>query len=580
MNKNDTFNDGDRLESPLREAVDSVCADSIPDEVIESAVTRALQLATPSTCCEESTQPQRRSRYLTTRRWAILAACVATVLAVAVFWDNSTNSVLADVFKEVAKQTWMHATGKGPNDIDIEIWFSPKDGIVATRQGKDVVYVNVPQETIEVYENVKEGTSYLARLPIESKQKKLFASQEQRFQALFFGDPIKSLQAGSHEIASHTKKTVREGDATFIEYRLTSKAQRDAKPVVTVLRVDPQTKLPVSWKSMVGDMQIYSCRVEYPTHGPQSVYAMGVPKNVKVVDQALSDDMKPILAAWKTGRTRFDSYRAVVVESYSADHRAGGWLIYQVWRKGTKWRIERLRTPPDIKSFGNKEDVVPADADPKTWWLARGQKWEKMPLVVSDGTVEIKLNYIFAKPRRKDPNNPHFMLIESMKPERMNTFRGPSDDPQPREIGLTPNIEVYPALSGRGGWHYQTTVDPRPTSGPEGTVLVENLKRNPSESPGRPCGTRYWADPARGYAVRQVQYLKTGQAEDSKQGLVEMQQLALSPNGLWYPVVVRHVKNVHNNDGNVSDSYSRYYLDFEADIPDTMFDVNEWGPIE
>lgn len=59
-----------------------------------------------------------------------------------------------------------------------------------------------------------------------------------------------------------------------------------------------------------------------------------------------------------------------------------------------------------------------------------------------------------------------------------------------------------------------------------------------------------------------------------------MQQLALSPNGLWYPVVVRHVKNVHNNDGNVSDSYSRYYLDFEADIPDTMFDVNEWGPIE
>ena len=580
MNKNDVLNDGDRLESPLREAVDAVCAESIPDEVIEGAVTRALHLATAPTSREESARPQRRARFLSTRRWAILAACAAAVLAVALFWDHSANTVLADVLKEVAKQTWMYATGKGPNDTDIEIWFSPKDGIMATRQGKDVIYVNVPQGTIEVYENVKEGTPFLARLPIEDNQKKLFASQEQRFQALFFGNPIKSLQAGSHEITSHTKKTVREGDATFIEYRLTTKAVGDAQPVVTVLRVDPQTKLPVSWKTMIGDKLLYSCRVEYPDHGPQSVYAMGVPRDVKIVDQAPSADLKRILAAWKAGRTRFDSYRAVVVESTFADHRAGGWTVYQVWRKGTKWRIERLRRPPDMKSFGNKEDAVPADTDPKTWWLARGQKWEKMPLVVSDGTVEIKLKYIFAEPRREDPKNPQYILIESMKPERMNTFRGPSDDPQPREIGLTPNLEVYPALSGRGGWSFATTVDPRPTSGPKGTVLIENLKRNPSKTAGRPCGARYWADPARGYALRQVRYLKTGQAEDSQQGLVEMQQLALSPSGLWYPRVVRHVKNVHYNDGKTSDSYSRYYLDFEAEIPDELFDVHEWGPIE
>ncbi|MEA1950352.1 MAG: hypothetical protein U9N87_03135 [Planctomycetota bacterium] len=116
---------------------------------------------------------------------------------------------------------------------------------------------------------------------------------------------------------------------------------------------------------------------------------------------------------------------------------------------------------------------------------------------------------------------------------------------------------ITPALSGRGGWHYQTTVDPRLANGPEGTVLVENLKKNPSKTAGRPCGTRYWADPARGYALRQVQYLKTGQAADSKKGLVEMQQLALSPSGLWYPLVVRHVKNVHNDNGKTSDFYSR-----------------------
>ena len=33
-------------------------------------------------------------------------------------------------------------------------------------------------------------------------------------------------------------------------------------------------------------------------------------------------------------------------------------------------------------------------------------------------------------------------------------------------------------------------------------------------------------------------------------------------------------------DGKISDTYSRYYLDFEAEIPDTLFDVHQWGPIK
>jgi hypothetical protein len=580
MNRSDTLYDGDRLESPLREAVDTVCAEALPDHVIEGAVTRALQLATPSRCCVEASRPHRRPWFLAARRWAILGAGAAAVLAVAVLWNHSDNFVLADVVEAVANQAWMHATGKGPNGTDFEMWYSPRDEIIATRQGKDVSYINVRQETIEIHEEVEEGTSFLARLPMEGKQKKRFASGERRLQALFFGNPMKSLKDGSNEIASQTKKTVREGDTSFVEYRLTSKAVGDAKPSVTVLRVDPETKLPVSWKSMIGDKQLFSCQVEYPAHGPQSVYAMGVPRDAKIVDQTPNNDLELILAAWKTGRTRFDSYRAVIVQSRFADHSAGSWLIYQVWRKGSKWRIEQLRTPPGMESYGGK-GVVPADIDPKTWWLARGRKWEKMPKTVSDGTVEIRLKKILAEPTQVDPDNPGYALIKSFEPVRTSAFGGPTDDPRPDELELMPEFNVYPILSGRGGWHYQATIDPRPTSGPEGMVLVENLYRNPSKSSGRPRGARYWADPARGYVVGQMQWLKTGQADDSKQGLVEMQQLARSPNGLWYPGVVRHVKNAHNrDDGKASDTYSRYYLDFEADIPDELFDVHEWGPIK
>lgn len=580
MNSGDSLSDEDRLQSPLHEAVGAVCAETIPDQVVERAVTRALELATPSKCRVECSRPHRQPWLVAARRWTILAAGAAAVVAVVVFWNHSPNSVLADVVDAVAKQAWMRATGKGPNHSDVEIWYSPRDGIIATRQGKDLIYINLRQETIEVHEHAEEGKSFLARLPIESEQRELFASQEQTFQALFFGNPTNAFRGGSRQVASHTKKTVREGNAAFIEYRLTSKATGNAKPMETVLRVDPETQLPVSWKSMIDNTQLYSCQVEYPAEGPQSVYAMGVPRGVKIVDQAPSADLKRILAAWRAGRTRFDSYRAVVVESRFSDHRAGGFLIYQVWRKGLKWRIELLHTPSNLRR-SNVKDLVPDDADPKTWWLACGRNWKKMPKNVSDGTIEIRLKHIPAEPVQEDPENPRYMLITSVEPERTNAFDVSTDDPRPDRVDLMPEFDVYPMLSGRGGWLYQTTIDPQPTSGPEGTLLVESLNRNPSKLPGRFRGARYWADPACGYVVRQMQWLETGKADDSMHGLVEMQQFELSPSGLWYPLVVRHAKNYGRlDDGEMSDTYSRYYLDFEADIPDELFDVHQWGPIE
>ncbi len=561
----------------IDELIGNVLEDNVPADVDRRLRSQLESFRSRLGEMEKSTV--HRSIGIGRRVWlGASAAAAAATIVVAVFWSYPAKSVLADVFKAVAKQAWMHAKGKGPNDTDIEMWYAARDGVIAMRQGRDVMYANVPQDTIEVYEHTKEGTSYLARLPIEHEQKIRFASQEQTLQALFFGNPVNAVSHGPHEIASCTKKTVQVGDATFTEYHLTSEVVGDAKPMVTVLRVDPKTQLPVSWKSMIGDTQLFSCQVEYLAHGPQSVYAMGVPRGVKVVNQTPSDDLKHILAAWKAGRTRFDSYRAVVVESPFADHRAGGYGVYQVWRKGLKWRIEQLREPPDM---GPRNAIVPADADSKMWWLACGQKWQKMPEVVSDGKVEIRLKYIRAEPIQEDPANRKYILIKSMEPERTNTFAASTDDPRPGEIGLMPEFEVYPTLSGRGGWHFETTAIPHPTGGPQGTVLVENIDRNPSKLPGRFRGERYWADPACGYVVRQVQWLKTGEADNSMQGLVEMQQFALSPSGLWYPLVVRHVKNAHNSDtGKISDTYYRYYLDFEAEIPDTLFDVHEWGPIK
>ena len=47
------------------------------------------------------------------------------------------------------------------------------------------------------------------------------------------------------------------------------------------------------------------------------------------------------------------------------------------------------------------------------------------------------------------------------------------------------------------------------------------------------------------------------------------------------PGVVRELQNsVSLEDGTISDTYLRCYLDFEAEIPDELCEVHKWGPIK
>jgi len=560
MNKNNALSKDDHLESPLSEAVEAICATSVSDEAVERSVNRALQLASPAV---RSKNPSR----LRLRQWLVIAPCVAALLAIAVWWSQSSGYALADVVKAVAKKPWLHATGKGPNDIDVEMWYSPTNGIVASRQGKQVLFANIRQETFDFYSNKKGETPLLSRLPIEKKDMKRFASQKQILETLFFGNPSNAFQGGLQKLVSHTQKTIQDGDQTLIEHRFTTKVENQEQQMVTVLRVNAESQLPVSWKSMIGKMSVFSGKVDFPDHGPQTIYAMGIPRDMKIVDQTPSDDLKKILAALKTGRTRFDSYRAVVVYSSSADPRLSGADVYQVWRKGLKWRVEDLRRPITYPPKGGRITDGP---NTKEWWLKRGEILEAIPKIVSDGTREISLHPIFGE-SDKFGRRP----ITSFEPHRTNAFVSSSTDPRPPAFygEMLPEFQAYPFLQGAKSWSYKTTLDPHPDNGPAGTVLYE--------SHGKSSGARYWMDPARGYVVSQMQWLTPGQPETTQKGRVEFKNFAMSPNGFWYPTVVRQLQNgVSMEDGTTSDTYFGFYLDFEAEIPDELFDTHEWGPVK
>lgn len=583
MTNANTLNNEEHLESPLREAVEAVCAEQVPDEVLQRAIVRALNIPTGSVAPPPNELSKRRGRSVR-RHWLGLAAGAAAVLMVAVIWHLGNRSVLADVVEAVSKKTWLHAQGQGPNGIAIEMWYSPKHGIIAMQQGtaatQETLFVNLRQNSLEFCKKDVAGIRLLSRLPIDKEQQKQFSSGESTLNSLFFGRPLQGAAAEELEITGHTEQTIHDGDDIFIEHRFTTRVAGNEQPTETVLRVDPKTELPVSWESTIGKTQVFSCRVDYPATGPQTIYALGIPRDVEILDQTPSPDQERILAALKTGRTGFDSYRAVVVESNSADHHANGSQVYQVWRQGLKWRVEQLRQPVRLGP-GPHADEVPEGEEPRSWWLERGYEWAKMPQSVSDGTQEIRLESIRVQPRQPDPSNRRYILIASYKPVATNTFRPRTTDPQPRDYRIMPEFHAYPFLFGAGIWGFQINVDAHPTEGPPRTVLVDSRKKSPSKLPGRIRGARYWVDPSRGYVIQQTQWLKTGQTDQSRGGRVEMEELAVSPSGLWYPGVVRELQNsVNLDDGTTNDTFLRFYVDFDAKIPDELFDVHSWGPIE
>jgi hypothetical protein len=280
----------------------------------------------------------------------------------------------------------------------------------------------------------------------------------------------------------------------------------------------------------------------------------------------------------------------------SPQHRdSRGLMYYQVWRKGTKWRIEQLRVPPELSSGSERDSILREQADPTAWWLEQGECWQRIPKHVSNGTVEISLDAVTSS-SLPDPENPDYLLIKSYKPKRTLAFVYSQSDPRPDNHWVMPEFHAYPFLYGGNFWRYRTTVDQDPNEGPNGTIVIESEARDAAQ-PIR--GARYWVDPNANYVVKRMQWLRgksnkrlsaipaTGPAaliaafaSKTTDSVGELLELNRSPSGFWYPRVVRQAQNSLTEDGIWKDSYYRFYLDFEAEIPDSLFDVTEWGPVK
>ena len=158
---------------------------------------------------------------------------------------------------------------------------------------------------------------------------------------------------------------------------------------------------------------------------------------------------------------------------------------------------------------------------------------------------------------------------------------------------------MYPDLSPKPGWGFE--FDPQPAELP-GCVLIKRSARTTQKEP-TVAHEWYYIDPAKGHAVVCIQLFTlppdtvSGPEGSRSRQTLRMERFQQSPHGFWYCTVVHETNpaiagndqpataTVRSPDDAIQQVQSgnrqpvattvRYYFDFDADLPDSLFTVDD-----
>jgi hypothetical protein len=505
-------------------------------------------------------------RRLTRRRWLAGAAALTGVCAAALFaivlLPIGASRALAQIADAVAEKTWLHASGAGPDGKPAEMWFSAKNGILAYRAGDSFVFVDHRQGTMDIFGKPAPSDA-VQRMPLAYVDSQGIGATRQSFLALLAGNLQEAVTSADQQVLEHESKTVRVAGREVIEHRfVVGRKGEDESGVETLLEVNPKTGLPTTWRTKNGDQSLFDFNVSYPERGPLTIVALGVPENAPIVDLAPEVEFARLLVAGAAARRRFDDYHAIVVESHQSD-RANAWdQVYRIWRSGNRWRVDQCR--PNFKV----REEVPEGVDPKVWWLEQAPLMKSYPREIWDGKRLWTFEPEYAQPRRQDPADPRFVLIESLKA----TSRDPMDRDDPESLNYRldmPEFYGYENLSLGASFGYRA--ETRAEKLDDVRTNVVDIIRTFNVSPNTISPRRYWLDPQRGNMMVRKELFRVANPNQAT-GASEVVTSARTPTGLSYPTMVRLIGNtVSLEDGSRSDSYVRYYLEFDTPIPDELF---------
>ena len=334
------------LSSRLRLAVDTIRAEQVPAVAQERALKRARD-ACPL--------PGVRVRRFFRRGLLAVGGMAAAVLVGVGIWMMRPAPTWADVANAVKAKPWLHLVRQEVGGSDLEMWLSPKHRISATRYGRHYEHFD---HRLRVYHTYDANEGIVYRLPeYGGARRDAFLSMLDIIDALFRAEAHPRMASVIFLCANDSKCKVlgeKQSDVkdqqgrTWREHQMSIEHAQDADPVHLVIRVDPKSNLPYSVRTegkFKGLVFASEELFDYPEKGPTNIYAMGVPRSVKLVDRTPAGDLARLLDGVKTARNRFDDYAAIVIEGADNKPWWHGKAI-RIWRKGHKWRYDSAIAAP------------------------------------------------------------------------------------------------------------------------------------------------------------------------------------------------------------------------------------------
>jgi len=206
------------------------------------------------------------------------------------------------------------------------------------------------------------------------------------------------------------------------------------------------------------------------------------------------------------------------------------------------------------------------------WWKQRLQGFDFVPVSVCDGKAVYRVDFL--RPDKDGKQAREWKELWKVAPDQDYA-------PSVAQAGsFMPELFGYPGLPVPSQ-QFAATLERAPKEGPADTLLL--TARAAGNLPPNAFGrSRYWIDPQHSYITLQFAHDELhGPAPDADGALrtesYVMERLEQTPSGIWYPTIVRRKNCVSVGAGGKldTDMVTRFYLDFEAKLPDRLFDAAE-----
>ncbi len=467
------------------------------------------------------------------------------------------SDLWADVVKAVQAKPWIHGTLRSakPGESQ-EFWISTSRAVGGSRSAEQISYFDDRLRITHQYEPQKK---ILYRLPSSSADLGQGQQLLEIFQGLFRGDAeLKAQLSGlilKDQKRTQTEKDGRKWDEYELVFQIPSRPDADARMTFVV---DTQTRLPRSmrWTNAGGEAGEFT--FDYPENGPADIYALGVPRDAKLIDRVPTGDIARILAGIEAGRDRFDDFHAIVIRDLPPDMLPGRGpgrkfpTAFLVWKKGACWRVE-VGMAAALLEFPD-----PPNKNRAEWVREACKKAVFDPLSVCDGKAVYRGDLSGGATRGS------FKLVDA----------GHQAISSPDAMRVMPASWCYPVTFNPPNDRTEEVVNLNPSEGPPNTILVTSrVVDMRGHDPARTLAfTRFWLDPMRGYSVVRQDSLRADPAtkpptDESFQAL--MDQWEQTPSGVWYPTRVcsGSIQELKETKA----TWYHFFLDFPAAMPDELF---------